>query len=73
MTLDASEENHDAFTAYLQSLPFVRFLGIRCDIRGDEMTSILPYQDMLIGNPTIPALHGGAVGAFLEIAAMAQL
>jgi hypothetical protein len=27
----------------------------------------------LIGNPLLPALHGGAIGAFLEIAAIVEL
>ena len=37
------------------------------------MTGLLPYKDNLVGNPLIPALHGGAVGAFLEITASASL
>ncbi|HIG41826.1 MAG TPA: PaaI family thioesterase [Gammaproteobacteria bacterium] len=28
---------------------------------------------MLIGNPNLPAIHGGAIGAFLEITAVIQL
>ncbi|MDT7835909.1 hotdog domain-containing protein [Aquabacterium sp. OR-4] len=33
----------------------------------------LPFQDMLIGNPRLPALHGGVVAAFAESAATLQL
>jgi len=44
-----------------------------CDVRGDEMTTILPFQKSLIGNGVIQALHGGAIGSFLEITAMAQV
>jgi acyl-coenzyme A thioesterase PaaI-like protein len=40
---------------------------------GDELTGRLAYSDMLIGNPAIPALHGGVTGAFLEITAIVQL
>jgi acyl-coenzyme A thioesterase PaaI-like protein len=43
------------------------------ELAGDEMTAMLPYSDMLIGNPTLPALHGGVLGAFLELTALAQL
>ena len=59
--------------AFLEHTPFARTLGIRCEIHGDEMTAILPFQDKLIGNAAIRALHGGAIGSFLELTAMAQV
>jgi hypothetical protein len=34
---------------------------------------MMPFQDMLIGNPMAPALHGGIAGAFLDSAAMILL
>ena len=34
---------------------------------------MLPYDEKLIGNPMLPALHGGAIGAFLEITAIMEL
>ncbi len=57
----------------LKSIPFVNFLGVRLEVAGDELTTCLPYAPQLIGNPMIPALHGGVIGAFMEITAMAQL
>ena len=33
----------------------------------------MPFQEMMIGNPALPALHGGATAAFLEIAAIIEL
>ena len=57
----------------LAGVPIVQTLGMRCDIKGDDMTAVLPFQDKLIGNFTIKALHGGAIGTFLEMTAMAQL
>lgn len=57
----------------LLSSPYVRRLGVRFDDHGDELTAILPYDEQLIGNPLIPALHGGAIGAFMEITASAGL
>ncbi|MCI4646267.1 MAG: PaaI family thioesterase [Hyphomonadaceae bacterium] len=57
----------------IDALPFAKALGMRCEIYGDEMTAILPFQERLIGNQAIQALHGGAIGAFLELTAMAQL
>ena len=58
---------------FLAHVPIVKTLGMRCDIKGDDMTTVLPFQDKLIGNFTIKALHGGAIGTFLEMTAMAQL
>ena len=54
-------------------VPFIAFLGIRFDRRGDELTAILPYKEDLIGNPFLPALHGGATAGFLETAAIIEL
>jgi uncharacterized protein (TIGR00369 family) len=59
--------------AFLQRVPYVRFLGMRVELAGDEMTAVLPFADHLIGNPMLPALHGGVIGAFLEMTALAQL
>ena len=67
---DAAIQSLDAF---LQRVPYVRFLGMRVELAGDEMTTVLPFSQPLIGNPMIPALHGGVIGAFLEMTALAQL
>jgi acyl-coenzyme A thioesterase PaaI-like protein len=44
----------------IDAIPYCRFLGIQVDRK-------------LIGNPVLPALHGGVIGAFLETTAIAQL
>jgi acyl-coenzyme A thioesterase PaaI-like protein len=54
-------------------VPYLQFLGIQFDRRGDELTAILPFDDRLIGNPNLPALHGGATAAFLETTAIIEL
>ena len=53
--------------------PYARFLGVTFERRGDELTARLAYDPKLIGNPILPALHGGTTGAFLEIAAITEL
>jgi acyl-coenzyme A thioesterase PaaI-like protein len=57
----------------VEGVPYIQFLGVQFDRRGDELTAVLPFRDDLIGNPRLPALHGGATAAFLEIAAMIEL
>jgi uncharacterized protein (TIGR00369 family) len=68
-----SETAAQQLEAFLQRVPYVRFLGMRAELAGDEMTAILPFKPELIGNTMIPALHGGVIGAFLEMTALAQL
>jgi uncharacterized protein (TIGR00369 family) len=57
----------------IQRTPYIRRLGVRMELAGDEMTAVLPYSETLIGDPGLPALHGGVLGAFLELTALAQL
>jgi uncharacterized protein (TIGR00369 family) len=54
-------------------IPYAKFLGIRAELKGDELTLILPFSEHLIGNPLLPALHGGVVGALMEVTALTQL
>ena len=63
----------DETDAILKRLPFAQTLGMRCEVLGDEMTAILPFQEKLIGNVAIRALHGGAIASFLELTAMLQV
>ncbi len=62
-----------ALSGLLSGVPYIGYLGITFDRRGDELTAILPFDEKLIGNPSIPALHGGVTAAFLEVAAIIEL
>jgi len=62
-----------ALAALCDGVPYNRFLGVRFDRLGDELTARLPFSDRLVGNPFLPAIHGGVTGAFLEITALMQL
>ena len=59
--------------ALVEHLPYARFLGIKVDRKGNEITTILPFSDHLVGNVHLRALHGGVIGAFLEITSIVQL
>lgn len=67
------ERRDTALAALVGNVPWVSFMGIRFQRMGDELTAILPYDDKLIGNPVLPALHGGATAAFLEVVAIIEL
>jgi acyl-coenzyme A thioesterase PaaI-like protein len=64
--LDQIKSRRDsALAALVGGVPYLAWLGIRFDRRGDELTAILPYDRKLIGNPLLPAIHGGVTAAFL--------
>ena len=57
----------------VDSVAYAKFLEVTVDRRGDELTAVLNYSEDLIGNPLLPALHGGAIAAFLEITSVVEL
>lgn len=68
------KERRDAALAGLVArLPFVQFLNVAFERRGDELTAVLPFDPRLIGNPLLPALHGGVIAALLEVSAQIEL
>ena len=62
-TLEAPEAPDSPFA----NSPFARCLGIRFDKDG---TLVMPFSPKIIGNPILPAIHGGMTGAFLETTAI---
>ena len=66
---------HDApdLNALLAHSPFARYLAIEAKIDRGGVLAILPARANLVGNVLLPALHGGAVAAFLEISCLLQL
>ncbi|WP_425091160.1 PaaI family thioesterase [Tropicimonas sp. S265A] len=62
-----------ALRALVEGVPYVQFLGVTVDRRGDELTAILSFDDKLIGNPLLPAIHGGVTAAFLEVTAQIEV
>ncbi|MBM3489244.1 MAG: PaaI family thioesterase [Alphaproteobacteria bacterium] len=61
------------FEAVLQAIPYARFLGLKLRSGPDGLWSVMPFSHRLVGNPMLPAIHGGVTGAFLENAAIVTL
>jgi len=57
----------------LNRIPYAQTLGIECKIEKNQLTLILPYKFDNVGNPILPALHGGMTGGFMETAAIMHL
>ncbi|MFW5926105.1 MAG: PaaI family thioesterase [Myxococcota bacterium] len=70
--LQTARETGD-FAPVLEAVPYAQFLGIEVDTTGGLLTGKLCYTEHLIGNATIPALHGGTIGALLESTAIFKL
>jgi len=57
-----------------QRSPYVDFLGVQRIARAGEPPLFrLPFRHDLIGNPMLPALHGGVLAGFAETAAILHL
>lgn len=54
-------------------IPYARFIGARLAESDGDLLAELPYSERNIGNPQLPALHGGVIGAFMENAAILHL
>jgi len=59
--------------ALLAAIPYCRHLGLSVETAGSALVLLMPFAPHLIGNPVLPALHGGVIGSFLETAAIAQM
>lgn len=62
-----------ALRGLVDRVPYITYLGVTFDRRGDELTGVLPFSEKLIGNPALPAIHGGVTAAFLEITSVITL
>ncbi|MGQ0618595.1 MAG: PaaI family thioesterase [Panacagrimonas sp.] len=59
--------------SFLQAIPYARLLGLSSQRDGDDVILRMPFHQDLIGNARLRAVHGGALGALLEFAALCQL
>jgi uncharacterized protein (TIGR00369 family) len=59
--------------ALVDAVPYSKFLGLDAALTDDELVTTMRYAPHLVGNPALPALHGGTLGALLESAAVFEL
>jgi len=57
------------FEEIIEKIPYAKLIGIECYPIGDEWIFKLPNNEDNEGNPFLPALHGGVIGGFMELAA----
>lgn len=61
------------FSRMLESIPYAGWIGLACDRYGDDLIFRLPAKEQNLGNPVLPAIHGGVIGGFMEMAAAIYL
>ena len=55
------------------TIPYCAHMGATARLENGCVLLVLPYREHLVGNPILPALHGGVIGSLLETAAIAQV
>ena len=61
------------FSRMLDSVPYAKWIGLQCDRFGDDLIFRLPVKEENLGNPILPAIHGGVIGGFMEMSAAIYL
>lgn len=55
------------------AVPYFGFLGFHARLLDGDLVGTMRFHDALVGNPSLPALHGGTLGALLEATALCQV
>ena len=61
------------YAPLLQMIPYAGLIGVECSRVGDDLLFKLPANKDNIGNPLLPAIHGGVIAGFMELAAALHL
>jgi acyl-coenzyme A thioesterase PaaI-like protein len=73
IALIAAAKRAGEVSQLVEAVPYARFMGISALVVEGELLGHLQFAGHLIGNPMLPALHGGVLGALLESTAIFQL
>ena len=69
----AAAKKSGEFASLVQQIPYLTFLGVRVELQEGKRVAVMPFAEHLVGNPTVPALHGGTLGGLLETMAHLEL
>lgn len=61
------------YAPLLELIPYAKLIGVECSRVGDELLFRLPANKDNIGNPLLPAIHGGVIAGFMELSAALHL
>jgi uncharacterized protein (TIGR00369 family) len=57
----------------LDIIPYSSFIGAQARVENDRVLYWLERRASNIGNPSLPAIHGGVIGGFLELSAAIEI
>lgn len=57
----------------LDMIPYAAFIGAEAKVDDQRLLYWLDKRPSNIGNPSLPAIHGGVIGGFLELAAAIEI
>ena len=57
----------------MEMIPYAAFIGAQVRVEYDQLLYWLEKRPTNIGNPSLPALHGGVIGGFLELSAAIEV
>mgnify|MGYP000450364391 CR=1 FL=1 len=61
------------FAELANVIPYAKLIGVEFDHQGDKLSFRLKQRPSNIGNPILPAIHGGVLGGFMELSAVLHL
>jgi uncharacterized protein (TIGR00369 family) len=67
-TLMADAIKQQDFVKLASQIPYAQLIGIHCIPIGEHFIFKLPKHEGNLGNPSLPAIHGGVIGGFMETA-----
>lgn len=70
-----ARQGHESgdYEPLIQAIPYASLIGLQVRKNADGVTFHLPVSPDIIGNPVLPAIHGGVIAGFMEQAAMLHL
>lgn len=57
----------------MEMIPYAGFLGAQVKVDDNQLLYWLDKRPTNIGNPSLPAIHGGVIGGFLELSAAVEV
>ena len=65
---------NEIFDAMMRLMPYAQTMGMRVHaMEEDALVCHMPFDESHIGNVELPAIHGGALSSFMEMAATVEV
>lgn len=61
------------YSKLVDAIPYAGMIGMEFHSDDDDMVFRLPQKASNIGNPILPAIHGGVIGGFMELSSALHL